>query len=79
MRSAILAVSVAALSGCGGMTQFGANDTGQTACPAVRPYEQKFRDALVADLEGLPAGSPVRVAVADYWMLRAAVIDCAGR
>jgi len=27
----------------------------------------------------MPAGSPVRVAMTDYWMLRAAAIDCISR
>jgi len=79
MRSVILAVSAAALSGCGGITPFGPSDTNQIACPAVRPYEQKFRDALAADIGQMPAGSPVRVAMTDYWMLRAAAIDCISR
>jgi hypothetical protein len=77
MRYAILALSAAALAGCGGITLFGA-DGGQ-ACPAVRPYEQGFREALAAEVEALPAGDPLRTAMADYWMLRAEALTCARR
>jgi hypothetical protein len=78
MRYAILAVSAAALAGCGGITLFGA-DAGDAACPAVRPYEQGFRDALAAEVEALPPGGPLRAAMADYWMLRAEALTCARR
>ncbi len=77
MRYAILAVSALLLTGCGGIPLFGEKGTDDRFCPAVRPYEQGFRDSLAADVERLPAGSAVRVAIADYWMLRAEAISCA--
>jgi hypothetical protein len=79
MRFAILAASTLALSGCGGITLFGQSDADRPACPQVRPYEQGFRDGLAAEVERLPDGSPMRVAIADYWMLRADAISCGSR
>lgn len=76
MRFAIIAVSVAFLTGCSGIAPFGVHGGN---CPSVRPYEQGFREGLAAELERLPAGGPVRVAMADYWMLRAEAMACSRR
>jgi hypothetical protein len=77
MKSATLVLSAVLLSACGlGALQ----RAGDAACPAVRPYEQGFREALAAAMEAMPSGSPVRAAMADYWALRADAIACdAGR
>lgn len=76
MRYAILAASMSLLGGCGGSLQL-ADDAGDgRACPSVRPYEQGFRATLAAELEHLPANSPVRAAMADYWVMRAEALAC---
>lgn len=79
MRYAIPAVSMLLLTGCGGIPLFGSSGGETSACPSVRPYEQGFRASLAADIERLPAESLVRVAMADYWMLRAEAMACERR
>jgi len=78
MRSAILARSLlalgmAALSGCGSL---GGMEGAGARCPAVAPYDGKFRAALADEADRLPADDPLRIALSDYLVLRAQAQAC---
>lgn len=69
MRFAILAASSALMAGCAMAPPPG--------CPAIRPYDQEFRQQLAGEVHGLPANSALRTALADYWTVRAEALECA--
>ncbi len=48
-------------------------------CPPVVPYDRAFLARAAAELDMLPAGSPLETMLADYAVMRDQARACSGR
>ena len=74
-RLVVLAITASWLAGCG---TGGSDRAVTTACPPVVEYSAEFQARAAAELEALPADTPLTEMLSDYAVMRDQARVCQG-